>query len=435
MKQSGQSDKIYYAHNDHLGSILSLTDNNGASVFNATYDAWGRQTVSQNTIGFARGYTGHEHLPEFGVIDMNGRMYDALLGRFLSPDPCVQMPDFSQNFNRYSYCLNNPLIYTDPSGEFLIEAIIFGAMMNTFMQGASGNINSSGDFFKAMGIGALTGAAGYGAGQLVAGAVGTATTFGGAVLNGAAVGSAAGFAGGFVSGAGNSWAGGASFGKGLGQGIIGGGIGAAFGGVIGGVSGGIRFQKQIGVFQQGCSELNINPDDAIPESNITDKFLSDAQKVWYKDAPMNNVKAYTVENVPEARMTGPNGMVTRGASAQTMPLSLNKTFTGNSNVYFNKNLAFSSARHLFFTMGHEFVHVSQFASLAGQPIGLLSQPGFIDMLEFHAYSYQNVLGGVKMNSFTPDMMRNMMSNYPSYFNSLNYTNFGWTNSASFRYPF
>ncbi len=48
---------------------------------------------------------------------MNGRLYDPLVGRFLSPDNNVQMPDFSQNFNRYSYCINNPLIYTDPSGE------------------------------------------------------------------------------------------------------------------------------------------------------------------------------------------------------------------------------------------------------------------------------------------------------------------------------
>ena len=113
-----------------MGSILSLTDNNGTSVFKATYDVWGRQTVSQNTIGFARGYTGHEHLPEFGVIDMNGRMYDPLQGRFLSPDPYVQMPDYSQNFNRYAYCLNNPLVYTDPSGEFiftLLATIIPGA--------------------------------------------------------------------------------------------------------------------------------------------------------------------------------------------------------------------------------------------------------------------------------------------------------------------
>ncbi|MFW6096355.1 MAG: RHS repeat-associated core domain-containing protein, partial [Bacteroidota bacterium] len=40
-----------------------------------------------------------------------------------SPDPYVQMPDNSQNFNRYAYCLNNPLIYTDPSGEFIFTAL------------------------------------------------------------------------------------------------------------------------------------------------------------------------------------------------------------------------------------------------------------------------------------------------------------------------
>ena len=149
MKQSRQSDKIYYAHTDHLGSILSLTDNNGTSVFKATYDAWGRQTVSQNTIGLARGYTGHEHLPEFGVIDMNGRMYDPLLGRFLSPDPYVQMPDYSQNFNRYAYCLNNPLIYTDPSGEafgiddaiFVLAMAYFGGVQANFMHAADNGGN------------------------------------------------------------------------------------------------------------------------------------------------------------------------------------------------------------------------------------------------------------------------------------------------------
>ena len=54
---------------------------------------------------------------EFGLVNMNGRLYDPTLGRFLSPDNYVQEPGNSQSFNRYSYCLNNPLKYTDPSGE------------------------------------------------------------------------------------------------------------------------------------------------------------------------------------------------------------------------------------------------------------------------------------------------------------------------------
>ena len=108
----------YIAFTDNLGSILSVMDENGMKVFDASYDAWGRQTVTLNTIGLHRGYTGHEMLNEFDIINMNGRLYDPVLGRSFSPDNYVQMPDNSQNFNRYSYCLNNPLKYTDPSGEF-----------------------------------------------------------------------------------------------------------------------------------------------------------------------------------------------------------------------------------------------------------------------------------------------------------------------------
>lgn len=58
---------------------------------------------------------------------MNGRVYDPVIARFLSPDPFIQSPDFTQNFNRYSYVLNNPLIYTDPSGEFAFTAALIAA--------------------------------------------------------------------------------------------------------------------------------------------------------------------------------------------------------------------------------------------------------------------------------------------------------------------
>ncbi len=73
---------------------------------------------------------------EFGLVNMNGRLYDPTLGRFLSPDNYVQEPGNSQSFNRYSYCLNNPLKYTDPSGELfgiddaILAGAIFGAAMN-----------------------------------------------------------------------------------------------------------------------------------------------------------------------------------------------------------------------------------------------------------------------------------------------------------------
>ena len=125
--------KTYLAFTDNLGSILSVMDENGAKVFDASYDAWGRQTVTLNAIGLHRGYTGHEMLNEFDIINMNGRSYDPVLGRFFSPDNYVQMPDNSQNFNRYSYCLNNPLKYSDPSGEFAWSIpVIAGAMIGAY---------------------------------------------------------------------------------------------------------------------------------------------------------------------------------------------------------------------------------------------------------------------------------------------------------------
>ena len=125
---------VFYTETDHLGSITGLVNTSGTEVFRAEYDAWGKRNVTlsgssivapgylasgASTANYMplRGYTGHEHYMECGLIDMNGRMYDPLTARFLSPDPYVQMPDNPQNFNRYAYCLNNPLMYTDPSGE------------------------------------------------------------------------------------------------------------------------------------------------------------------------------------------------------------------------------------------------------------------------------------------------------------------------------
>jgi len=76
---------------------------------------WSFNDVPQAYL-FDRGYTGHEHLDAFSLINMNGRVYDPWLGRFISPDPFLQAPTNSQNYNRYSYALNNPFKYTDPTG-------------------------------------------------------------------------------------------------------------------------------------------------------------------------------------------------------------------------------------------------------------------------------------------------------------------------------
>ena len=145
VSRNGNEGCIYQIMRDYQGSIVYLTYNDGYLMQELEYDAWGRlrslfnckyyEEGKEPELLLGRGYCGHEHLPWFGLINMNARLYDPVLGRFLSPDPYVQMPDFTQNFNRYSYCLNNPLKYTDEDGKFFFT--IFNAvkdfLVNTFV--------------------------------------------------------------------------------------------------------------------------------------------------------------------------------------------------------------------------------------------------------------------------------------------------------------
>lgn len=124
----------FYLHRDYQGSILAITNGSGEIVEKRVFDPWGSIVSVQDGAGnnlskltfFDRGYTGHEHLESVGLINMNARLYDPKLHRFLSPDNNIQDPYNTQNYNRYAYCINNPLKYTDPSGE-IIESLLIGA--------------------------------------------------------------------------------------------------------------------------------------------------------------------------------------------------------------------------------------------------------------------------------------------------------------------
>ncbi len=124
---SGDAPKTHYLHRDHLDSVTAITDENGFVVERFHYDPFGKRrlaVVANDPIGNLlnastdRGYTGHKHLAGVELIHMDGRVYDPSLGRFVSADPHIQFPLFSQSLNRYSYVLNNPLNAIDPSGYF-----------------------------------------------------------------------------------------------------------------------------------------------------------------------------------------------------------------------------------------------------------------------------------------------------------------------------
>ncbi|WP_309386027.1 RHS repeat-associated core domain-containing protein [Cerasicoccus frondis] len=153
------SETLEYLHYDHQGSLSAITasvialDGNGDAQ-NVRHNTWGRQRdvdtwgydfdaqtqtgsyawLEEQEHDYSIGYTGHEYLDEFEIVHMNGRLYDAQVGRFISADPFIQFPSNLQSFNRYSYVLNNPLSYTDPSGYFL-----------------DGIFDAIGDFFSSVG--------------------------------------------------------------------------------------------------------------------------------------------------------------------------------------------------------------------------------------------------------------------------------------------
>ena len=120
----------HYILKDHLGSWTTITDAEGNVEQELSYDAWGNlrdpETWYNHTQAdpveapmFDRGYTGHEHMTAFGLINMNGRCYDPMMSSFLSVDACLQDPTSAQGFNRYAYCAYNPLRYTDPTGWYM----------------------------------------------------------------------------------------------------------------------------------------------------------------------------------------------------------------------------------------------------------------------------------------------------------------------------
>jgi RHS repeat-associated protein len=122
---TSENGTLRYIHQDSLSSTSLMTDASGAQIGTTVkYLLFGeaRATV---TIPTDKLFTG-QRLDGTGLYYYNARYYDPTIGRFISPDTVIQSMGNPQCFNRYSYCLNNPLKYTDPSGwNVKIEGIDF----------------------------------------------------------------------------------------------------------------------------------------------------------------------------------------------------------------------------------------------------------------------------------------------------------------------
>lgn len=129
IRPSTGSNETVYLLKDHLGSTEMVTNSSGAQMSRLAHDAWGARRNGATWVGnptagewttitntTRHGFTSHEMLDNLNLTHMNGRVYDQVLGRFLSADPFIDGAGSTQGWNRYSYVHNNPLSFTDPTG-------------------------------------------------------------------------------------------------------------------------------------------------------------------------------------------------------------------------------------------------------------------------------------------------------------------------------
>ncbi len=137
---------LRYVHPDSLGSSSVATDASGTVVGSQTYKPFGETWASTGAFGTDRKFTGQRLDGGSGLYFYNARYYDPGVGRFVSADSTVPDESNPQDYNRYSYVRNNPLIYTDPTG---LSCVLYGITVSAgFIAGGSytwGIANCNGD--------------------------------------------------------------------------------------------------------------------------------------------------------------------------------------------------------------------------------------------------------------------------------------------------
>lgn len=302
VKEGSGAWTFYNIGRDYLGNITHIATSDGTLVEENSYDPWGRlrnpETKEIYSLGtepelmLGRGYSGHEHLTWFGLINMNARLYDPLLGRFLSPDPFVQMPNFTQNFNRYSYCLNNPLVYVDENGEFwhIVIGAVIGGVSNWISNGCEFSWRGLGYFGVGTGIGALSAITG----GVLAGITQAAGVFAGASI-GILTGAATGGASSFLLNGGNNLLQGKSFISNWQNSLISGAISGAIGGAISGGVRGYKYAKDNGANPWNRNYMDDSDSGSHPQHKPITKEATSVKQAVSQPDPSKHCYAYAAE--------------------------------------------------------------------------------------------------------------------------------------------
>lgn len=365
-EESGGSYK--FLHKDYIGSILAISDQAGNRLEQRHYDAWGNLThlkIGNGAVNTTRdvilslskdllinrGYTGHEHFMSVGIIHMNGRLYDPLLRRFLNADENIQDPTNTQNYNKYGYVMNNPLMYNDPSGEFLQWLI--GSIVGGYLNGVAannGNWNPGKWNWEKTWSAVLGGAIG---GAAISGTLGTITSNPGAIK--------------FVL-----------------PSIVSGGLNSAFtggnflGGAVGGLSyTGNLFENRItstnmdfAGYRYSISEMLVSDDNTLngaAEAEFSRNTVLNIEKAHYKNQFIRGSWHFVDESSDLSPTIRSHGYSFGGSNNRDLLVNgenkawgLTEVLTHNDvivwqRIYLPKG-AFISLEQLDLTMGHEIFH-------------------------------------------------------------------------------
>ncbi|MDQ8747748.1 RHS repeat-associated core domain-containing protein [Elizabethkingia miricola] len=353
------SGSFMFLHKDYLGSILAVSDKDGYKVQEAYFDAWGNRQTGGDINYLDRGYTGHEHFEDIGIIHMNGRLYDPLLRRFLNADENIQDPNNTQNYNKYGYVLNNPLMYNDPSGEFFFLPFLIGIGLGQFFAGV----------LSAIIVGAAIGAAMYAVQAAISGNWSWGA-FGMSILVGAITTVATAGLGNVFSTSG-FWA---AVGNGAIAGGLGGGIssiingtnflqGLITGAVVGGIVAGISYT--VNYYARGYNKTQYTrADDVIYNDSgnsrpveYSDSGVSEFRKKFFKP---EEIRKYRIGKEYAGgklfKINPKTGLFVDAIDGTEFYAAANQNFlTGKTDIFYSKNL-FSSDVNLLKTMAHETVH-------------------------------------------------------------------------------
>ena len=424
-----------FLHKDYLGSILAISDEEGNKLEQRHYDAWGNLThlqigngevitdpeqIAKAQLLLDRGYTSHEHLWEVGIIHMNGRLYDPLLRRFLNADENIQDPHNTQNYNKYGYVFNNPLMYNDPSGEFVFAifaalpvfwgtvatAAVIGAGISAGMyliQAAiTGNFSLKG-FGKAILMGAVTGAVSGGINHVF-----SVTSFWGTVGVGALTGGVNGGITALISG------------ENFIESVF---KGAVIGGTIAGISWGIKelFTSKTIVYR----DMPYNDESIVTaEGNETSPLtMADAKETWNE----NWKPAYeSTENAKTAYLmskgSSPKGYTLDKEAGTFIKSNGSKSMAVTETTYNNSsgevinhklylsNKAFISKEQLNYVFHHEFGHMVLDNNFGEKINTILQKPAHQllntnahitiqyagrKFLNLNGWNYKNIQGAIK----------------------------------------